>query len=201
MKSRFFNIAVFLIIVTLTHGSIIKPAYETQQWKPGRSLVWANPETSASFSNPNLWKNVDGSTATKSPDLVIGNQHGYITLILNDTLEVRKPIDYPPREIKVLQETRLLSVRVLGSKGVVNAKIQVKDENGKIVAQRDLTRNTSGGSCGPNRMCHAIRNSGVYSLEVAYSDGLDRNQSVDLKTNQYLNVNIDRGKEDSSNVW
>ena len=136
----------------------------------------------------------------RCPDLLIGNQHGELTIILNDTLEVRKPIEHPTREVKILQETRLLDVRITGTKGVVNAKILIKDESGNTIARRDLTRNTSIGSCGPNHVYFALRNSGVYSLEVTYSDGLVRSQSVDLKTKKYLSVNVDRGKEGSDNV-
>jgi hypothetical protein len=141
---------------------------------------------------------IDGDGA---PDLVIGNRHGDVTLIRNDTLTARKPIAHPPREIKMLQETRLLKVRVLGSKGVVNASIRVKDENAGLVARRDLTRNTSSGSCGPNHVCLAIRRPGVYELEVTYADGLKRSQPVDLQANQHLTVDMDRGEEDSSDVW
>lgn len=141
---------------------------------------------------------IDGD---QSPDLVIGNRHGDVTLILNDTLAVRKPIAHPPREIKILQDTRLLKVRVLGSRGVVNARIEVQGEHGKPVARQDLTRNTSGGSCGPNHVCLALRRPGLYQLEVTYADGLKRNQTVDLQANQALTVNVDRGQEDNSDVW
>lgn len=135
-----------------------------------------------------------------APDLVLGNRHGDITLMLNDTLAARKPIDYPPREVKVLQNTRLLKVRVLGSKGIVNAQIRVRDNQGRLVARQDLTRNTSAGSCGPNHLCLALRRPGAYQLEVAYADGLVRSQSVDLTTPARLTVNVDRGGE-TSDVW
>jgi hypothetical protein len=140
---------------------------------------------------------IDGNGA---PDLAIGNQHGAITLILNDTLAARTPIDHPPREVKVLQETRLLTVRVLGSKGVVNAGLRVRDEHGNLVARRDLTRNTSAGSCGPNHVCLALRHPAPYQLEVTYADGLVRKQPIDLTTQSRLTVNVDRGEEDSD-VW
>jgi hypothetical protein len=141
---------------------------------------------------------IDGDGA---PDLVIGNGDGLITVILNDTLTVRQPIPHAPREIAILQETRLLSVRVLGSKGVVNAKVEVKDKTGRLVARQDLTRNTSGGSCGPNRVHLAIRQPDVYQLDVTYGDGLVRSQSVDLRKQAHLSINVDRGAEDSSDVW
>jgi len=136
----------------------------------------------------------------RCPDLLIGNQHGELTIILNDTLEVRKPIEHPTREVKILQETRLLAVRIMGAKGIVNAKVLIKDESGKTIARRDLTRNTSSGSCGPSHVYFALRNSGVYTLEATYSDGLVQKKSVDLKTKKSLSVNIDRGKEDPDNV-
>ena len=141
---------------------------------------------------------IDGDGA---PDLALGNQHGRITLILNDTLEARKPIEHPPREVAILQQTRLVTVRVMGSRGVVNARVELTDEEGRLAARRDLTRNTSGGSCGTNRVCLAIRQPGMYELMVTYSDGLQRKSAVDLRTKQQLAVDIDRGKEDTSDVW
>lgn len=130
-----------------------------------------------------------------APDLVVGNGHGEITLILNDTLEVRKPIEHPQREVKVLEGTRLLQVRVMGSKGIVNARLQVRDQAGRIIGRRDLGANVSGGSFGPNRVTFAIRQPGVCQVEVRYSDGLERKQTVDLTKAARVSINVDRGEK------
>jgi hypothetical protein len=136
-----------------------------------------------------------------APDLIIGNSRGHLTIILNDTLATRNPIPHATREIAVLQETRLLSVRVLGSKGVVNARIQLFDANKFLIARCDLGTNIGSGCCGPNRVTMAVRQPGYYQLRVTYADGLERNQTIDLKTNKRLSVNVDRGAEDKNNVW
>lgn len=136
-----------------------------------------------------------------TPDLIIGNQRGHLTIIPNDTLATRNPIPHATREIAVLQETRLLSVRVLGSKGVVNARIQLFDANNILIARYDLGTNIGSGSCGPNRVTLAVRQPGCYQLKVTYADGLERNQTVDLKTHRRLSVNVDRGAEDKNDVW
>lgn len=136
-----------------------------------------------------------------APDLLLGNRRGELSIILNDTLATREPIPHPPREIAVLEQTRLLSVRVLGSKGVVNARIEVFDGKEGLVARRDLGRNIGNGNCSPNRVTLAVRQPGEYELVVVYSDGLKRAQQVDLQAQRRLAVNVDRGEEDSSDVW
>lgn len=136
-----------------------------------------------------------------APDIVLGNGRGDITIIPNDTLAARAPIPHAPREIAVLEQTRLLSVRVLGSKGVVNARIQLFDDNKRLVARRDLGANIGSGCCGPNRVALAIRQPGSYQLVVTYADGLERSQRVDLQAQPRLTVDVNRGKEDSTDVW
>ena len=136
-----------------------------------------------------------------APDLVLGNRQGHLTVISNDTLATRQPIPYAPREIAVLQETRLLSVRVLGSKGVVNARVRLFDTNKRLIARRDLGTNIGSGCCGPNRVTLAVRQPGCYQLVVTYADGLERSQRVDLQTQKRLVVNVDRGAEDNKDVW
>lgn len=136
-----------------------------------------------------------------APDLVIGNLHGDVTLIRNDTLSARKPIPNAPREVAVLENTRLLSVRVMGSKGVVNARVQLLDSDKRVVARRDIGTSMGGGSWGPNRVTLAVRQPGAYELVVTYSDGLKRTQAVDLTPQQRLAVDVDRGAEDNTDGW
>ncbi|MEM7791280.1 MAG: VCBS repeat-containing protein, partial [Verrucomicrobiota bacterium] len=136
-----------------------------------------------------------------APDLVVGNIHGDITLIINDTLQARSPIEFPPREIKILEGTHLLQVRVLGTKGVTNARLRLIDKAGVVVARRDLGSNVAGGSFGPNRVSFAVRRPDVLTLEVRYSDGLIQQKEVDLTEDQYVSINIDRGEDLSQGVW
>jgi len=136
-----------------------------------------------------------------APDLLVGNGHGEVTMILNDTLEVRKPIEHPQREVAVLEKTRLLQVRVIGSKGVSNARLRVMDQEGRVIGRRDLGANVSGGSCGPNRVTFAIRQPGLCQVEVRYSDGLVRKQKVDLTKAPRVSINVDRGEKSESDEW
>jgi hypothetical protein len=136
-----------------------------------------------------------------APDLVVGNGHGEVTMILNDTLEVRKPIDHPQREVAVIENTRLLQVRVMGSKGVTNARLRFLDADGRVIGRRDLGSNVSGGSCGGTRVTFAVRNPGVCRLEVRYSDGLERKQEVDLTKEPRVSLNVDRGEKSESEKW
>ena len=122
---------------------------------------------------------LDGDGA---PDLVIGDGKGAITLLVNDTFATRVPMPHPPREIAILESARLVMVRVLGAKGVVNARIRVSDAEGRFVARRDLGMNTSGGNAGPNQATFALRTPGKYTIEVEYADGLKRTAPVDVTT-------------------
>lgn len=49
-------------------GSDMLPAYQTQVWEPGVTLVWAQPGTSGEISDPNRWNREDGTAARKAPD-------------------------------------------------------------------------------------------------------------------------------------
>jgi len=136
-----------------------------------------------------------------APDLVVGNGHGEVTLIVNDTLEARKPIEHPQREVAVLEKTHLLQVRVMGTKGVTNARLRLLDESGRVIGRRDLGANVSGGSCGSTRVTFAVRQPGVCHLEVRYSDGLERKQKVDLTEEALVAINVDRGEKSDQEKW
>jgi Chitobiase/beta-hexosaminidase C-terminal domain len=45
-----------------------KPAFESEQWPKGVTLVWANPGTSGEFGNASNWKTEDGKPAIAAPD-------------------------------------------------------------------------------------------------------------------------------------
>lgn len=141
---------------------------------------------------------IDGDGA---PDLLIGNCQGHLTIILNDTLATRQPVPHATREVAMLQEVRLLSVRVLGRKGVVNARILLHDESGRLVGRRDLGLNIASGCWGPNLVTLAVRHPGVHRLTVQYADGLKRIQSVDLTQDKRIIVNVDRGEAIDDGVW
>ena len=122
-------------------------------------------------------------------------------MIINDTLEVRKPIEHPQREVAVLEKTHLLQVRVMGTKGVTNARLRLLDAKGRVIGRRDLGSNVSGGSCSSTQVTFAVRQPGVCQLEVRYSDGLERKQEVDLSKEALVSVNVDRGEKSDLEKW
>lgn len=136
-----------------------------------------------------------------APDLVVGNGHGEITMILNDTLEVRKPIEHPQREIEVLENTHLLQVRVLGPKGLVGARLILSTPDGRIVGRRDLGANSAGGSWGPNRVTFAVRQPGPCVIELRYADGLVKKHEVDLTKEKRVTLDVGRGEKTKGGDW
>lgn len=44
-----------------------QPAYETETWELGRSLIWAHPGQDGALADPNNWLRTDGSVATSPP--------------------------------------------------------------------------------------------------------------------------------------
>jgi hypothetical protein len=136
-----------------------------------------------------------------APDLVIGAGDGRVTIILNDTLAVRAPMAHPPREQAVLEKTRLLTVRVLGTRGVVNAQIRISDPAGRFVARRDLGMNVASGTWDSTQVVFALREPAVYKITVIYADGLERTGEVDLSDKARETVNIDRGEKSANDEF
>lgn len=130
-----------------------------------------------------------------APDLVIGGSSGHVTLIVNDTLATRAPMPHPPRELAVLENTRLLTVRVLGPRGVVNARIRISDADGRFVARRDLGMNVTSGNWDSTQVTFALRLPGKYKIAVSYADGLERTTEADLTDKPRQTVNVDRGEK------
>jgi len=130
-----------------------------------------------------------------APDLLIGNRHGQIVLIVNDTLSLRKPVDHPTEDIKRLLGVRRLSVRVVGRRGVVGARVMLRDAAGRCVGRRDIGSNVATGCCGPDEAVIAVRRAGKYALSVRFSDGKTVTKSVDLTKILHAKLTIDRPQE------
>lgn len=136
-----------------------------------------------------------------APDLVIGGGDGRVTLIVNDTLATRAPMQHPPRELAVLEKTRLLTVRVLGSRGVVNARIRITDADGRLVARRDLGMNVASGNWDSTQVTFALRLPAKYKVAVSYADGLERTAEADLTEKSRLTLNVDRGEKSKDEAF
>ena len=138
---------------------------------------------------------IDGDGA---PDLLIGNRHGQIVMILNDTLSLRKTVEHPTEDIKRLLGVRRLSVRLSGRLGVLGARLMLRDSKGLCVGRRDIGANIATGCCGPDAVVFAVRRAGKYALSVRFSDGKTVTRSVDLTRNQHTSVRVDRSRKKKS---
>ena len=127
-----------------------------------------------------------------APDILIGNEQGQVFLILNDTLSMRQEGELLKKDDKRLLNVRLCSVRVLGSKGLVNAKVRLLDETGNVVLRKDLGGNVATGCASPNTACFVVRQPGKYKLNVVYADGYKRDYDVDLTTEKRVSIIAER---------
>ena len=121
--------------------------------------------------------NGDGLT-----DLLFGGADGVLRLSLNDALshDLRKPTEHPTALQRTLGQTRLLTVRVAGRRGVLGAGVAVSDAEGRVVARRTTGSQVLTGCCGPSTVNLAVRHPAAYRLSVRFSDGATRTWPVDL---------------------
>lgn len=126
----------------------------------------------------------DDSTA----DILIGNEDGQIFLIINDTLSMRSPKEHMLKDEQRLLNIRLCSVRVLGPKGVVNAKIRIFNEQGKLLGRRDLSGNVATGCQSPDLVTFAVHGPGKYKVKVDYSDGQTVEVDADLTKEKRISI-------------
>ena len=134
-----------------------------------------------------------------SPDLLIGKEDGRLFMILNDTLSMRRDAPHLTKDEKRLLDVRLCSVRVLGPRGVVNARIRLLDQAGRVVARRDLTTNVATGCRGPDMATLAVRRPGRYTLRVDYADGHAQTRDIDLTRQRRLSIVIERDDGERDN--
>jgi hypothetical protein len=135
---------------------------------------------------------VDGDGA---PDLLLGNPHGTLTLILNDTLSMREPVDFPTDDIKNLLTMRIISVRVAGLTGVTGAKVTIKDSTGRLIAHRLVGTAVASGCAEPRTLSFAVPTPGTYQVHVRFSDGLKTSFNADLTTEPKTLVIAERDDE------
>jgi hypothetical protein len=76
--------------------------------------------------------------------------------------------------------TGIFTAAVKGRTGVVGAMVRLTDASGRVVALRQIGSNVGTGCRGPDTVNLAVREPGVYSFTVRYSDGKEWKSSVDL---------------------
>ncbi|MDF7826629.1 VCBS repeat-containing protein [Pontiellaceae bacterium B12227] len=135
-----------------------------------------------------------------APDILIGNEKGQLFLIVNDTLSMRQETELMKKDEKRLMDVRLCSVRVLGPKGVVGAKVRLIDASGAVIGRRDLGGNVASGCTSPDAVCFAVPRPGTYKVNVAYADGHTRDFDVDLTSEKRISIVAERGDQGDDDV-
>ena len=135
------------------------------------------------FQGPSMER---GGTAVTSgdldgdgtPDILLGNSHGEIILIANETMALRKPVQHPTDDLAALQRMRVIPVDVAGL-GSVGARVTLTDAAGTIHAQRVLS-GTSHGSWPASTATLVTRLPGKYTVTVTYTDNKQQQWPVDV---------------------
>ncbi len=120
---------------------------------------------------------VDGDGAN---DLLLGMADGSLVLLVNDVLAKRKPKEHSTLVERVLERTKILSVRVTGKVGVLGAVVTLADDKGSVVGMRVIGSNVATGCRGPDTVNLAVRQPGAYTLTVRYSGGTKKQWPVNL---------------------
>ena len=69
LKNRIHLLAALTAVMNLPGVGLpqVRPAYETETWEPGRTLIWAHPGQDGALDDPNNWHTADGTTAAQPP--------------------------------------------------------------------------------------------------------------------------------------
>lgn len=130
-------------------------------------------------------------------DILVGNEDGQIFLIVNDTLSMRHEKEHMKKDEKNLMNVRLCSVRVLGPRGVVNARLKIFNEKGELAGRRDLSANVATGCQSPDMVTFAVRAPGKYKVKVTYADGLEVELNADLSSEKRISLVAERNDGES----
>ena len=130
-------------------------------------------------------------------DILVGNEEGQILLIVNDTLSMRQEKEHMKKDEKNLLNIRLCSIRVLGPKGVVNARLRIYDEKGNLLNRRDLSMNVATGCQSPDMVTFALRSAGKYKVKVEYADGHKVELDADLTSEKRISLVAERNDGDN----
>jgi hypothetical protein len=125
-------------------------------------------------------------------DILLGGTDGKLTLLVNDTLRLREPKESSTAQEKVLERTGIVSVRVVGPRGVIGARVTLQDKDGHTVTVRDIGCNVASGCAGPDTLNLAVREAGDYKLTVRYSDGFTCDKSITIKPRTRASVSLTR---------
>jgi|GEM_PF-3849779 len=128
-------------------------------------------------------------------DLLIGNEHGHVVLIVNDTLSRRGKAAHPTDDDKLLAGVKLLQVNVKGKLGVLGAVVRLEKPDGRTVGLHQIGSNVATGCRGPDGVSFAVREPGAHKLTVRYAEGKTVTRDVTTGEEQLQAITIDRPAE------
>jgi hypothetical protein len=120
------------------------------------------------------------ATGDGGNDLLVGGADGNLSLLINETLEDRKPKDHPTYHEEKLLQAKIVTVVVRGRTGVAGATMALADAGGRTIAVRRIGSNVGVGCRGPDAASLAVRGPATYELTVRFSDGAVWTKKLDL---------------------
>ena len=115
-----------------------------------------------------------------APDMLVGGLDGKLSLLINETLTDRPAKAEASRthDIKMQIQTRIVTVKPGGAKGLVGGRLTLMDAKGKPVTHRWIGTNIGVGCCGPAQLTLAVRQPGSYTLHLQMGDRSVRKQTL-----------------------
>ena len=127
-------------------------------------------------------------------DVLVGGMGGKLWLMVNATLtdRPRQAELSTTRDVRKQIQTRIVTVKPAGSKGLLGCRVTLLDAKGKPLTHRWTGTNVGVGCCGPAQLTLAVREPGSYTLLVRLGDGTERKQTltIDEKTPRHQVLTI-----------
>jgi len=127
-----------------------------------------------------------------APDLLLGGADGVLRLTMNHSLSLRKPRKRPAYHERIQELVAIVTVRVKGPLGVLNADVRLLNAEGETVGREVIGSKVLTGCRGPDAVSFAVRRPGRHTLKVRYGDGLTRTWTVELKPKEHRAVEATR---------
>ncbi|MBL7220476.1 MAG: VCBS repeat-containing protein [Phycisphaerae bacterium] len=115
-----------------------------------------------------------------APDVLVGGLNGKLSLLVNETLTDRpaKADVSITSDLRMQIQTRIVTVKPAGAKGLAGCRLTLIDARGKPVTHRWIGTNIGVGCCGPAQLTLAVRQLGSYTLQLRMGDGSVRKQAL-----------------------
>ena len=120
------------------------------------------------------------ATGDGAIDLLVGAVDGTLSLLINETLSdrPRRADVSTTHDLRKQVQTRIVTVRPAGGKGLLGCRLTLVDQQGKPVTHRWIGTNVGTGCCGPAQITLAIREPGSYALHLRRGDGSEQKRPL-----------------------